>query len=272
MQFLSQKENSHNLDFPIHITKHKKDKDDIGCMFNWHEELEIYYVVSGGAEILCDGHKEMFYAGDVCYINWCQPHKSTSFLKDTVHYVFLINVSNTIFSKIKDSLNKPVFVNNNKVLKVAFDNIVKLYDDLTDANKQKIIGELFIAFGELMEVSGENRKLHSFTNSRNQKLVMSIFEYIHSNYSDKISLTILSKELNVSEEHLCRVFKKFTGSTILEYLTRIRINVAVSMLGGDISIREISSVVGFDDYNYFSRTFKKIIGASPLNYIKANEK
>ena len=78
------------------------------------------------------------------------------------------------------------------------------------------------------------------------------------------------KKSGYSSDHFRRCFKEETGSTPLEYLTSLRINRAKKLLGvfPPQSVESISEECGFKDEFYFSRVFKKSVGASPSNYRK----
>lgn len=91
-----------------------------------------------------------------------------------------------------------------------------------------------------------------------------ILEYIHNNYFEHISLSSLSERFLMSESYIARLFKKELGCKPSEYINRIRISVAKTLLSEtDISITEISEKTGFSDVYYFSKTFKRIEGVSP---------
>ncbi|QOX64747.1 response regulator [Anoxybacterium hadale] len=92
-------------------------------------------------------------------------------------------------------------------------------------------------------------------------------EYIKSNYSKSITLEDVAREINVSPQYLSKLFKEETGENFIDYLTSIRIRIAKSLLeGDDLSIKEICYSIGYSDPNYFSRIFKKIVGATPTEY------
>ena len=76
-----------------------------------------------------------------------------------------------------------------------------------------------------------------------------------------------AKICGVSESGFYAYFKEWAGESPKEYKNRIRINVAKSMLeNSDLLISDIAFRVGFDDPYYFSRIFKKIVGASPRTF------
>lgn len=89
-------------------------------------------------------------------------------------------------------------------------------------------------------------------------------EYIKSNYDKKITLEGMSEMLSVSVPTLCKITKQKSGKTIVEIITETRIEKAKYYLeNSKLSIAEISSKLGIDDYSYFSRIFKKSTGFSP---------
>lgn len=86
---------------------------------------------------------------------------------------------------------------------------------------------------------------------------------------NRSTVTELSELYNMSEGHFIRQFKVYTGHTPLEYRAMKRMENAKSLLSGtDMSVRDISESLGFDDPLYFSRVFKKNTGISPREYRK----
>ena len=104
-------------------------------------------------------------------------------------------------------------------------------------------------------------------------MVKKILDYINKNYNKKISLELLSKEFYVSVSYLCVIIKKITGKTFVDYLTGIRMEKAKEMLrDSDFSIIKVAEQVGYVDYFYFSKLFKKYEGITPYQYKKSKEK
>lgn len=88
--------------------------------------------------------------------------------------------------------------------------------------------------------------------------------FIQQNYTKKISLDVISKEVNLSPGYLCRSFKTQVGSTITNYINGLRLEQAkVLLMKPDCTVKEVSYQVGFDDPLYFSRLFKKHYNMSP---------
>lgn len=100
------------------------------------------------------------------------------------------------------------------------------------------------------------------------KYVLEAMDYISLHYNDPdISVGSIAQNLGISEGHLSHTFKKETGCTILNYLTRYRIHKAMELLKDcRVKVYEVAEQVGYRDIAYFSTTFKKLAGVSPSEY------
>jgi transcriptional regulator GlxA family with amidase domain len=91
--------------------------------------------------------------------------------------------------------------------------------------------------------------------------------FIEENLSEKISFEQLASKLAISRRNFDRRFIKATGNTPVEYLQRVKVEVAKNTLEkGRKSIFEIMNEVGYSDDKAFREVFKKIAGVSPLDY------
>ncbi len=92
-------------------------------------------------------------------------------------------------------------------------------------------------------------------------------EYINSHYFEELSLASLAEQFNVESSYFSKIFRQETGETVMVYITRLRIEKAQEyMKKQEISLTEIAFLVGYDDYTYFSRVFRKMVGKSPRDY------
>ena len=91
---------------------------------------------------------------------------------------------------------------------------------------------------------------------------------LESNYSDpEFTIADICQELAVSHSYLCRIFKQLSGVTISEFLMQIRMREARVMLDkSTLSMYDVAFKCGFNDYAYFSRSFKKMFDMSPRQY------
>lgn len=94
-------------------------------------------------------------------------------------------------------------------------------------------------------------------NSYEQELSIRVLQYIEEHYRDG-ELTTLSNELNCEFTWLSKTIKKITGSTYTELVQTKRLNQACYLLSAtSMSVTDISLAVGYDNFSYFYRIFKK---------------
>lgn len=93
--------------------------------------------------------------------------------------------------------------------------------------------------------------------------------YFNENYNRDINIEEYATSKGMSVSWFIRSFKKFTGSTPMQFIVSLRVNNAQVLLETtNYSINEISKIVGYDNQLYFSRLFHKLKGFSPREYRK----
>ncbi len=92
-------------------------------------------------------------------------------------------------------------------------------------------------------------------------------EFIRQNQAEDLSLGQVAKAVNTSKFYFCKLFKKATGLSFTNYVSRVRIEKAKNLLlNPNLRISEIAYEVGFQSLTHFNRIFKQIIGESPTDY------
>ncbi len=95
--------------------------------------------------------------------------------------------------------------------------------------------------------------------------------FIHKNYADDIKISELAEMEHLSETHYRTCFRKITGISPSEYITKRRIEAATKLLESTkMSISDIATRSGYSDIYYFIRMFKKKTGTTPAKYRKAS--
>lgn len=100
-------------------------------------------------------------------------------------------------------------------------------------------------------------------------IVQRAVEEIHRSKRRKMSTKMISEHLHVNASYLSKIFHEETGKTISEYILSVKMDQAEILLNSRVyNLTEISEALGYENYAYFSRQFKKYFGYSPENYIK----
>jgi two-component system response regulator YesN len=112
-------------------------------------------------------------------------------------------------------------------------------------------------------------KILSSNNSNIEDIINNAKLFISNNYMNDITLDMVASEICISTYYFSKLFKKETGINFIDYLTKERIDNAKYLIrNSSRSIKQVSSEVGYNDSNYFSRVFKKHTGYSPSIYKK----
>lgn len=99
------------------------------------------------------------------------------------------------------------------------------------------------------------------------KLVQSMLDYTNVHYSKDISIQDLADLCSINPNYASQLFSQEVGETFCAYLTNIRIEQSIYLLTHtDLSVSLISSQVGYRDYFYFAKVFKRITGITPTAY------
>lgn len=90
---------------------------------------------------------------------------------------------------------------------------------------------------------------------------------LDNNYNENISIENLSKKVNLNCQYLKEGFKRVVGCTIKQYIIKLRLEKAQSMvLMEDTPVSEICHKVGYSNQGYFIKQYKKVYGLTPLQH------
>ena len=130
--------------------------------------------------------------------------------------------------------------------------------------------QTFSSFGALREWISNSLLL--FTQSRQaaasqDTAVATVKAYIESHLSDELDRDTLAAMVYLNADYLSHLFKKDTGSSLINYIIDRRIAHSKELLAkGEMSIRDIAITCGFQNISYFSRQFKKSTGMTPRQF------
>ncbi|GGG01417.1 hypothetical protein GCM10010912_52870 [Paenibacillus albidus] len=100
---------------------------------------------------------------------------------------------------------------------------------------------------------------------RNQhSLAEQVMRFLSEHYREPVSMEALSAVLRYSPQHLSRKFKELSGLSPIEYVIKLRMEKAQHLLlTSEATLQEIARRVGYQDWFYFNRMFKKYVGTAP---------
>lgn len=231
-----------------------------------YEYPQLFVAREGEGEVTCGKEKFKVSAGDTFFIPAGVPHAYHSVSKawildwvcfDGTHAVPMLEqwglnkfrcCQNCDTQRMHDLLNSIYYLLKSDKLYGNHYASAKLYDLLIE-----------------YRMIADNRP--SSLNSGSTPALAAVLRHIEENYTSQIKLADLAEKADVTEQHLCRLFKKNFGISPMEYLTKVRIQHAKeALIYSPKSIGEIAVDMGFPDASYFSVVFKKQEKITPGEY------
>lgn len=151
--------------------------------------------------------------------------------------------------------------------RVPLARVERLSEEMEKECENEEPGKEVALRAKLMELMVYLARAYSSTDTTEAHALLRVGNVIgalENDFSKDWKLDELLDIAHMSRSNLMRVFRKATSQTPIEYLVRLRIQKAMDMLRNtDLSITEIALEVGFNDSNYFTRQFRRILGESP---------
>lgn len=231
---------------------------------HWHEHIELMYLIKGECDFLCCGCHYTVKEGDLMVINGSEIH---SFETDGAITFFSMLLYPAFFADIDfDGVILENLVLTDSYVRECFSDIHSAYtsnESMSDMMLKSHAYRLVAYLAKKYRLRNTAASLDSLKLSR----LNTVFEYISTNYGEKITTSQLAYMLYLSEPHFCRFFKGAVGKSATEYINQYRVEKAAILLAKTSEpIGAVSALVGFEDANYFSRVFKRIKGVTPREY------
>lgn len=128
-------------------------------------------------------------------------------------------------------------------------------------------GELFDYM--IRKITGSYEKAARLKRQDENRPIRAVKKYVADHYGEPLTLEQVSAVAGLSPAYLSTVFKKDTGMTFLEYLSKVRMDMAKQLLKETgRTVADICAQVGYSDVRYFTKTFAKYSGLKPNEYRK----
>lgn len=242
------------------------DRDFEGKSDNGRKDYYLLYLNKGTMNIDLNGKRYNMNSGQLVVILPNTPFYYNNEKDSSIEYIWLH------FSgfEARELLEKTA-VECNKILTVGFDEriiegfngLFSEYTSREEGFEMSCISRLIalcVLFGRRVKKSklkGETVNLSASLN------------YIHKNFNADISVDFLAQMEHLSTGYYRSLFKRLTGMSPIDYITGVRLRHSCELMKvTNLSIKEISAMVGYEDQMYFSRIFRKKMGLTPKNYRK----
>ena len=231
-----------------------------------HPEYELYYLAKGERYLFV---KDKFYhitAGSVFLIAPETEHRTLD-VKSEPYTLLVLNIPPAHFPGTAQMTEAVHIVTPRPGLSPSIDTEARAIIRDVESGEGTIWGYSailrMVAYMQSVSSVAENVTVESPTLDR----VADILGYIDKHFAEPINLVALSERFYISEFYLCRLFKEYTGRTILSYITTLRIRQSKKLLETtDLPISRIARLCGFGSVSAFGKAFKPAVGMTPREY------
>ncbi|MEI7828750.1 MAG: AraC family transcriptional regulator [Prolixibacteraceae bacterium] len=254
--------------------------------WHYHNNYEISFITEGtGRRIVADSMEE-FQPGDLVFLGSNLPHvwvaeKESQVMTDrTLEMVFLQFSANILFPQL---LALPEFKNIKRALELS-ERGIQIVDRTLNEVSELMLQLPYLKsfdrmnyFFKLMDIIGKSdsniplaseeymRKRFTTGNRR----IAQLHDYLMNHYREEIDLEKLADLVHMAEGSLCRFFKQNVGTSIFEYLNRIKVDFACKLLmDPEIGVFDVCLDSGFNNLSHFNKQFRKNTGVTPTEYRK----
>lgn len=239
-----------------------------------HEDIELILMTEGAIMFEVEGDTTLLEPGGIMIANPLEFHSARFLDECKVSEYICLMFDFSLFSGLGDRINnalgelrrgKLAFRHYSRSERLA-DAIKSLFDRYQTGESG--VGDLFgtsTGLCHLMECLFNEVGTISRTSAlHDAEFIRRVVDYIDMNFAEPISTERIASELGYNKSYFCTNFKRNFGDNFLHYLCDYRINVAAERIaGGARSLTEVAASVGFSDYCYFSRCFRRVKGVPP---------
>ena len=254
-----------------------------------HEYFQIYYIIKGSlvhfveqdSSILLQGNMFIVPPGILHYI---KPNDDTVFysLSFLPEFVEKQADDNRLVKEFLYDLQAPdgqsihpkVLIKSENIFYVEsiLEHVLKEFEEKPMGYEETAKAYCVVLLTILARNYFELMPQESAHTLEGRSFVLHCVRYIEKNYAENLSLTEMIKQSAMSKSKFCALFSQITGHSFHSYLSLCRIKKATEYIKKGYKITSIYGLCGYRDFSSFYRSFKRVMGISPRDYKKANEK
>jgi AraC family L-rhamnose operon transcriptional activator RhaR len=249
-----------------------------------HSFVESCFVAGGAGTFMIEGRKHDLGPGDLFIARPGQPHEIVSSRGDPLEIYFWAHTIEPVeprpASRAEQSAGELVQLLATSaatplVATPALEAVLTLM--VEEASRRlpgyvRVINDLFTTLViETARAAAPNAVRPEVAAGRARSIAESVvqtaIQYLQDNLAQRFEVRDVAAQVNLSERQLSRIFRKATGTSILTYLTRLRMDRAMQLLlHSELPIKQVAAAVGYPDTHYFTTLFGRYTRTTPAAY------
>lgn len=223
----------------------------------------LMYIQNGEMDLLLNGKRFHASTGDFVLIDCYNPHSySTKTGCECLWCHYDGNTARGYYNYINERIGNVFTMADSHPVLNKMTSLLRFFYHRTPIKEPLMSKYLNDIMTEFMILPPANTRKNNPHN-----IVEQAISYINEHYAENISIEALAAEMNLSQYHFIRKFKKETGYTPHEYLNNTRIASASYLLKlSNLPIKDICYQTGFSSETVFYNVFKRRMGITPMQY------
>ena len=236
-----------------------------------HSYTELFYIIGGNGQFQIDDTRFPVRAHQLVIVNPNIIHTELSYEAHPLEYIVLgiEGLEISIPGNNEGRYCLYTFPADNRVLN-CMQSILKEMQERELEHQMACQAYMDILAVQLMRNAGTSVTQVADSLPTNRQCA-TIRRYIDNHYKEPLTLDLLAAEAKVNKYYLAHAYKQAYGVSPIQYMITRRIQAGKRLLvETDLSLSQISGILGFSSASYFSQSFRKSEGISPAEYRKAN--
>lgn len=236
-----------------------------------HNYTELFYIIGGDGQFLIDDEKFPVRAHQLVIVNPNIMHTELSYEARPLEYIVLgiEGLEISIPGTNEGRYCIYTFSGSNKVLN-CMQSILREMQEREQEHQMVCQAYMDILVVQLMRNTSTSMTQVADSSPTNRQCAM-VRRYIDNHYKEQLTLDLLATEAKVNKYYLGHAYKQAYGISPINYMISRRIQEGKRLLAEtDLSLSQISGILGFSSASYFSQSFRKAEAISPAEYRKTN--
>lgn len=252
---------------------------------HWHSEMEIMYIEKGSGFARLNRESIRLKKGDILIVNCGVLHSMRTDLKKPLYYKSVVFGLGFLAGQPGDICqecvvaplmeNKAEFCHHIEKGDSGYEKLREIFLQIHECHTEKksyFYVKLKMLFFDFFYEMLTEHYIIPVSTEQNKSLaaVKEVLDYISLHYQENLAVSELSGLSNYSEYYFMKLFRQYTGKTLVEYISDFRMEKAKYLLThSDAPVTEIAMNVGFNSTSYFIKKFQQANEISPHKYRKS---
>ncbi len=272
-----------SLEYPVYIRRGLlSNYPNFAAPSHWHMDVEFIHVLEGAMTYQVNGEIIELHAGEGIFVNAGQLHFGYSIKKEECDFICILlhpmllcaapAAEGQFVLPLTQNATVP-YAHLSKACpwqKEVLHLILQMYENTLSSQNPYLKNQaLFFLLWDVLYENLAGKDFEAGAEHTDLTMLKNMVGFIQANFSQRISLEEIAMAGAVGQSKCCKLFRQYFSKTPMQYVNEYRLNKSADLLReSNLSVTEIALQTGFNDASYYTASFRKWSGLTPLAYRK----